>query len=340
MVAKIPANREVKEFDLIQEFKALQADIVARIAAGASDLKGLQTQVDAIDKKLMGGPPAVPGGGRGLADILKENDSVAALVHNKKGRALITLSGDDARIFERKTTITSSLVGSMTTGVLPIERMPGITREATQQLTIRDLLTATPTTFQVIDFVKVLQPLTIASPVPEASLKPENQLNFTSVSERIRTIATWLPASRQILDDMEELMSFLRSMMPYYVDLAEEQQLLFGDATVENLHGLVPQASAFNTSLLPSSYNKIDIIGRVIEQITMSKELAPTFVVMNPKDWWDTSGNRFRIERPERRTVCKTVRRRLRQGGRRERDSKSFVWSFFRCAPTVVASGR
>jgi HK97 family phage major capsid protein len=104
----------------------------------------------------------------------------------------------------------------------------------------------------------------------------------------VRTIATWIPASRQILDDMTELMSFLRSSLPYYTDLAEEQQLLTGDATGENLHGLIPQATAFDPSLITTpSWNKIDVIGRAIQQLTTSKELAPTFVVMNPLDWWD-----------------------------------------------------
>jgi HK97 family phage major capsid protein len=58
--------------------------------------------------------------------------------------------------------------------------------------------------------------------VAEASTKPENQATFTTVSERVKTIATWIPASRQVLDDFSELMTFIRTMMPYYVNLAEE----------------------------------------------------------------------------------------------------------------------
>jgi HK97 family phage major capsid protein len=173
--------------------------------------------------------------------------------------------------------------------VLPIGRLPQITIEARQQLTIRDLLTATPTTFQVIDFVKVASPMAIASPVAETSTKPENAVTFTTVSERVKTIATWIPASRQVLDDFSELMTFIRTMMPYYVNLAEELQLLSGDNVGEDLHGLIPQASAFNTGLLYAAqgWNKIDIIGRAIQQITASKELPPTFIVMHPNDWWD-----------------------------------------------------
>src|SRR5258707_448701 len=89
--------------------------------------------------------------------------------------------------------------------------------------------------------------MAIASPVAEASVKPENSLTFASVSEKVRLLATWIPATRQVLDDFTELMSFILSTMPYYVNLEEELQLLSGDNTGENLHGLIPQAAAFST---------------------------------------------------------------------------------------------
>lgn len=87
---------------------------------------------------------------------------------------------------------------------------------------------------------------------------------------------------------MAELMGYLQTALPYYVDLAEEIQLLSGDNTGENLHGLITQATAFDTSLLsaPAGWNRIDILGRVIQQITTAKELQPTFFVVNPVDWW------------------------------------------------------
>lgn len=52
--------------------------------------------------------------------------------------------------------------------------------------------------------------------------------------------------SKRILDDMTELAGFIQSSMPYYVNLAEELQLLSGDGTGENLHGLIRQATMFS----------------------------------------------------------------------------------------------
>jgi HK97 family phage major capsid protein len=188
---------------------------------------------------------------------------------------------------QRKTTILESTVGTQTTGVLPIDRIPGIVPEARQQLTIRDLLYQQSTTQALVDVVKVIPPNpAIASPVSEGSVKPENQFTFASISEKVRLLSTWIPASKQVLDDMQDLMAFINSTLPYYVNLCEEQQLLSGDGTGENLHGLVPQAAAFNKSGLPPNSSRIDYIGYALAQVTAAKELTPSWVVVHPSDWF------------------------------------------------------
>src|SRR6185312_9703956 len=188
-------------------------------------IEALQKQVDAIDAKLAdkhSGDPKEPT----LEEELKQNESVARVMRDKSGRAVIVISAKNARrIMEQKTTITSAAVGYATTGVLQIDRIPGITLEARQVLKVRDLLTARPTTLPLVDFVKVSSPMAIGSPQIEASDKAQNAVTFTAASERVRTIATWIPASRQVLDDFTELAGFLNSTLPYYVNLEEELQL-------------------------------------------------------------------------------------------------------------------
>jgi HK97 family phage major capsid protein len=252
-------------------------------------LDAFQTQIDAIDKKLADRHSG-DGDQPGLIETLKANDSIARMVKDGSGRASIQLKGAEvARLFERKTTIMSAAVGTATTGVLQIDRIPGITQEARQALTVRDLLAARPTAMQVVDFVKVNTPMKIASPQVEASDKAENAVTFTSASEKVRTIATWIPATKQILADFGELAGYLNSALPYYVNLEEELQLLSGDSTGENLNGLITQSSDFSGSLLSpaAGWTKLDVIGRAIQQITVAKEIAPTFVILNPNDYWD-----------------------------------------------------
>ncbi len=260
----------------------------------------LQKQVDAIDVALA--QRHVSGvQQKSLLDVLKENDSVNRIIRDRKGRAYIDLDPHQtAAIMSRKSIIsaftsgtqggdTLAPVGLSTSGVLQIDRTPGIVPEARPSLRIRDVLSARPTTLPMVDFVKVTTPFSIASPVAEASLKPENQVTFSTVSEKIRTLATWLPATKQVLEDMTELMGFIETSLPFYVDLEEQLQLLAGDSTGENLHGLIPQATSFNTGLLPgaaSGWNRIDIVGAAIEQVDAANEVPPTFVVLHPTDWW------------------------------------------------------
>jgi HK97 family phage major capsid protein len=267
------------------ELKSILGSIQTSVEGFATKQTAMQAQLDAIDRanaeRHVGGAVDID-----LVKTLQENDSIARLVRDQKGSAVITLK---SRSLEQKTTITSAAAGSQTSGVLQIDRIPGITPEARQALKIRNVLTANPTQLQVIDFVKVNSPMSIASPQVEASDKAENAVTFTSASEKVRTIATWIPATKQILMDFQELASFLNSTLNYYVDLEEELQLLAGDSTGENLNGLITQASAFDTGLLSVSagWNKIDIVGRAIQQLGIAKEIPPTFVVLNPKDWGD-----------------------------------------------------
>ena len=121
------------------------------------------------------------------------------------------------------------------------------------------------------------------------SLRQTRESSHVSSGQRkIGTIATWVPASRQVLDDITELSGFISSSLQYYVNLEEELQLLAGSGTNEDLHGLLTQAQAFNTTLLTpaAGWTRLDLIGRAIQQITRSKEIPPSFVVLHPDDFW------------------------------------------------------
>ena len=87
-----------------------------------------------------------------------------------------------------------------------------------------------------------------------------------------------------------ELMTFINSTLPYYVNLAEELQLLSGDSTGENLHGLIPQAAAFTTGLLSRQQG--------LEQDRHHRSRHPAdhrregtrprrSCVLHPNDWWE-----------------------------------------------------
>ena len=307
----------------IQELKAsMERYVTEQNVLGAAtketkaSMEALQKQVDAIDKKLAGNL---------FSDIVTPNEwkfelqadeTLKRLLAVKRGNARIELDQRQGASFmkacnprlyqipglnvpmdqkynsqnqERKTVISSSAVGSATSGVLLFDRQPDITREAREELTIRDLFIAKPTVYRMVDWVKISTPVSVASPVTEGSTKPESQLTFTTVSEPVRLLAVIMRANRQVLDDFDVLMSEIQDQMRYYTKLAEEQGFLMGDGSGEDLHGIYPQAAAFDTSKLVASqgWTKIDIVRRSIQQIRRTKEVPPTFVILHPDDWAD-----------------------------------------------------
>ena len=266
-----------------QKYGSMPTNMVEQMTA-------MQKQLDAIDKKITE---------KHLADtpetnvwqVLSENEGLKKYMRDKPSHSfVIELDAKQSRqLFEMKTTIDSAAVGRSTGGVLTIDRKPGIVAEARRKLFVRDLLSARPTSLADIDFIKVNQAMNRASVQTESSAKLENAVTFTVASARAQTIATWIPASKQVLDDMEELLGYLRSALPYAVDLAEEAQMLTGSGTGTDLLGMVTAATAFNTALhsFTPGWKKGDIIARAIEQVELASELQPTFVALNPADYWD-----------------------------------------------------
>jgi len=224
------------------------------------------------------GTPSYAGSApRDLGLELRENQSLRALMSTGSGTAVLKFN-TDGLLF--RTTITSAGVS-----VQP-ERMPGITPEARRQLRLQNLLTRIPTRSNLVEWLSVSGHDKTASPVAEGADKPEAALSFEKREEKVRTIATWIPASKQILEDFVGLEAFLRSSLMYALEEEFEDQILLGDGQGENLNGLLTQATAFNTGLLGTNWTKIDVLGRAIQQLAMADESAPDFVVMNPADYW------------------------------------------------------
>jgi HK97 family phage major capsid protein len=89
------------------------------------------------------------------------------------------------------------------------------------------------------------------------------------------------------LEDLNVLRAAIEGGLAYAVGLEEEGQILTGDGSGENLHGLIHQATAFNTALLGTgAYSQADVVARAIEQIELANEVDPTFICLDPSSYW------------------------------------------------------
>ncbi|MFD2298393.1 phage major capsid protein [Paracidovorax citrulli] len=183
-------------------------------------------------------------------------------------------------------------------------RVPGILTLPQRRMTVRDLLTPGNMDGNALEYVKETGFTNNAGMVAEATKKPESSIKFDLVATTAKVIAHYMKASRQILSDASQLASFIDGRLRYGLAFKEEQQLLNGDGTGQNLLGIIPQATAFAAPFDPAgTETNIDNIRLAFLQSELA-EYPATGVVMNPIDWArieltkDTTG-RYIIGNPQ-----------------------------------------
>lgn len=176
--------------------------------------------------------------------------------------------------------------------LVPAVRVPGIFNILNQRLTMRDILPVIPTNGNSIEFVRETTFTNAAAPqgagsspqVYENVAKAESALAFTLYHEPVQTLAHWIPASRQVLDDAVGLQAYINSRLMYGLKLKEESQILTGSGAAAQLNGLVTQATAYDTGLNAGGDTDIDKLRHVMLQAELANSMVSAFV-LNPTDW-------------------------------------------------------
>jgi len=155
---------------------------------------------------------------------------------------------------------------------------------ARRRLRIRDLLDVVTTTAQVIDYTKQTTRTNAAAPVAEEGAAPASSYGWTKDTANVRKIAHVTHISDEALADSGQLQGEIDGEMRYGLDLVEENQILAGDGTGENLSGLLTDATAFSAAAGLPNTDRIERLRLAILQVTLA-DYAADGVVMNPTDW-------------------------------------------------------
>lgn len=154
-----------------------------------------------------------------------------------------------------------------------------------RRLVVRDLLPQIQVSSGSVEYARRKNFINAAATVAEAALKPQSDLEYELVAVPISTIAHWVLASRQILDDAPQLKGLIDTDLLYGLGYAEELQLLHGAGTGTDLLGIYTQATAFAAgSVVIAAANKIDVIGVAMTQNALAEEPV-TGIVVHPSDW-------------------------------------------------------
>lgn len=184
------------------------------------------------------------------------------------------------------TTITSDPASGGTL-IVP-QYLPGIIPLLQRPLVAADLFAAGTTTTNAIIYMLEKTFTNAAASVLEGAAKPESALIFESVTEVVRKLATWIPVSEEMLEDVAQITSFINARLSLGVQLAEDQMLLNGDGVAPNLLGIEKRAGLAPAWVRTDPQNNADAILIQIMNIYSTSFIMPDGVIMNPVNWTGT----------------------------------------------------
>jgi len=163
-------------------------------------------------------------------------------------------------------------------------RDPEIVSNPYRPRMIRSLIPTVPVNSNLVEWVQTLVRTNLADVVTEGATKPKSDLTYDRKETPVRKIAHYFKTSMEVLQDFARLRAEIDNEGFEMLRQVEEDQLMTGDGTGINILGLVPQATAFDNSVVVSADQQVDVIRRAILQVRKSYYSA-TGIVLNPADW-------------------------------------------------------
>jgi HK97 family phage major capsid protein len=198
----------------------------------------------------------------------------------------------------------------------PLGLVPAADPFLSRPLTVRQLFSSGSTSTDSVEFVRILAQTNNAAPVPEATssavvgdgtggtatavtggVKPESGFTFEKQSTTVKTIATWIPATKRSLSDASQVKTLIDTFLRYGLEEEFEDQLISGNGSGENFLG-INNTSGIQTQAAPGAgEDNFTVTRRARRKVTIGGRATPTAFVLNPIDWENIELKRDATER-------------------------------------------
>lgn len=235
----------------------------------------LKDRLKEVEQKLAEGAPQGKDKSKTWGEEMISSDAIKAFKEGTQGRARV----------EVKNTILGETgsPGEPSNVLVPEHRLPGIVPGAFRALNVLDFVPMGATSANQISYTREATFTNAAAGVSEGNQKPESDITFSLVDDPVRTIAHFVKASKQILDDAPMLQSYINRRMEHGVRSKLQTQVLSGDGTAPNISGL--SDAGRHTAFTPETgENALDSLNRAKYAI-IGADYSPNFIFMNPADW-------------------------------------------------------
>ena len=288
MAAEVKASfdKALDETKTIAEKALAEAKETGKVAASTKEkadeallkLNAVAEQLAELEQKAARSQQQGADQPKTLGEQFVEDERVKSFIGQAQPRGRVD--------FQVKATITSATTDTAGAAgdLVQTTRIPGIVGLPSRRMTVRDLLTPGRMDGNALEYVKETGFTNNAGMVAEAAAKPQSDIKFDLQTTTAKVIAHHAKASRQILDDVAQLASYIDGRLRYGLAYKEETQLLNGDGTGQNLLGIIPQATAYSAPITLTGPTSIDVMRLAMLQAALA-ELPATGHILNPIDW-------------------------------------------------------
>lgn len=171
--------------------------------------------------------------------------------------------------------------------LLPEYRDPNIITPPNKKLVVKDLITVGQTAAPLIKYFREISRTGGAGVVPDdgVTVKPLIDKAYDLVEASVKTIAGRMEIHKHMLDDLPALRTDIDMTLRYEVEKVEDEQILAGDGTGENMSGLITNATAYAQGARePGTVTILDRLRLAILQVSAAGYVTDAHV-LSIWDW-------------------------------------------------------
>ena len=267
----------------IAELKALKPEVTAdELKAIKEDLAITMKAFDKLQTRVKtNGNNTGKVETKGFAELLSEGIAEA-----KEGFAEMSAKKSGKISFELKAVADMTFPVNFASADASVTYVrPGIIELPKRKLHIRELIPGgsmgAKSTF---DFVKEVAGDGTITTAAEGATKAQIDLKLVEASVKAEWIAGWLRISRNMLDDITGMTTFLQSRLPELLLRAEDNQILNGNGTSPNLSGILNPGNF--TEYSGSATVDVEQLVLAIAQLE-GYDREANGILLNPADWYN-----------------------------------------------------
>lgn len=279
--SKIEEALEAQKSNLNNELDNLKANELSHLT---SSYNKLQEQVDSIETatKRNSGSVVEKNWIGSMIEQIKGSEDFASQVRSNKGAQF------NVPMFKAGTVLTgaSDYVDSTTSNnVVAPDYQPGIVFNPDRAEHVRQFLPQGTTNSDLVRYIEEAN-LSDGTAVKTEGADAGNTTFDLEVKEApVRTIASFVRVSNEMLDDVAGLSAYLGTRLPSKIRVKEDNVLLYGSDSPA-LTGITESASSYVDALADSNVNRFDVLTSAIAQIRDGEYMANAIMV-HPDDFYN-----------------------------------------------------